>query len=130
MGEHCFSRRSRLLNASEYQAVFSDAAFKASHRYLLLLATPNQTQHHRLGLVIAKKNVKLAVQRNRIKRLVRESFRHLEPSDAVIESTPALNSTATAGLDIVFLARKGCDQLDNAELSSILRRQWSKLNAA
>jgi ribonuclease P protein component len=63
--------------------------------------------------VIAKKNVRLAVQRNRIKRVAREFFRSLPDSE------PAL--------DVVLLTRRGIDQLDNAELSSILLQQWQKL---
>jgi ribonuclease P protein component len=115
VGGHCFSRDYRLLNAGDYRRVFDRADSKASHRNLLLLATRNQLPYHRLGLVIAKKHVKLAVQRNRIKRVTREFFRH--------------NREADQGLDIVVLARKGCDRLDNGELSSILRQQWLKLAA-
>lgn len=116
MGDHCFSRDYRLLNAGDYRRVFSRADTKASHRYLLLLASKNQLSHHRLGLVIAKKHVKHAVQRNRIKRITREFFRH--------------NSRADQGLDVIVLARKDCNHLDNTELSSILRQQWQKLAVA
>jgi ribonuclease P protein component len=115
VGGHCFSRDYRLLSAGDYRRVFEHAEAKASHRNLLLLATPNHLPHNRLGLVIAKKHVKLAVQRNRIKRITRESFR--------------LNPDSVAGLDVIVLARKGCDRLDNVELSSILRQQWLKLAA-
>lgn len=66
-----------------------------------------------MGLVIAKKHVRLAVQRNRIKRVAREVFRQLPP--------------ASPALDIVLLARKGIAELDNQELSSILQQQWKKL---
>jgi ribonuclease P protein component len=79
----------------------------------LLLARPRSEPGHRLGLVIAKKNVRLAVQRNRIKRVAREFFRNLPDND------PAM--------DVVLLTRRGIDQLDNAELSSILLQQWQKL---
>jgi RNase P protein component len=30
-------------------------------------------------------------------------------------------------MDVVLLTRRGIDQLDNAELSSILQQQWQKL---
>jgi len=110
---HRFCKDSRLLNAGDYRRVFDDVKCKAGHRHLLLLATPNDRPGHRLGLVIAKKHVRLAVQRNRIKRIAREVFRHLPPSQ------PAL--------DVILLARPGMDKLDNAQLSSILRQQWQKL---
>jgi ribonuclease P protein component len=108
-----FSRAKRLVNAKEYSRVFDGTEAKASHKHLLLLAKTNTGPGHRLGLVIAKKNVRLAVQRNRIKRVAREFFRTLPTSDVT--------------MDVVLLTRRGMDQLDNAELSSILRQQWQKL---
>jgi ribonuclease P protein component len=108
-----FGKARRLLNAKDYSRVFDGAEARASHKHLLLLARTNNEPGHRLGLVIAKKNVRLAVQRNRIKRIAREVFRNLP------ESKPSL--------DVVLLARRGLDELDNAELSTILRQQWQKL---
>ncbi len=108
-----FGKDKRLLHASDYGRVFDGAEARASHKHLLLLAIRNHRPGHRLGLVIAKKNVRLAVQRNRIKRLARELFRQLPPGE------PAL--------DVVLLARRGLDQLDNEQLSTILRQQWQKL---
>ena len=121
MGANRFSSELRLLTAADYKKVFDESKSKSSHRHLLMLATPNELDHYRLGLVIAKKNVRLAVQRNRIKRLARELFRHHARSE------PA----STHGyLDVVLLARRGIDQLDNAALSSILLQQWQKLTTS
>lgn len=108
-----FGKEKRLLNARDYSQVFDDCKVRASHKHLLLLARPNDKPGHRLGLVIAKKNVRHAVQRNRIKRLAREYFRRLPPGPV--------------SLDVVLLTRRGIDQLDNDALSSILRQQWQKL---
>jgi ribonuclease P protein component len=66
-----------------------------------------------LGLVIAKKHVKLAVHRNRLKRLIRESFR--------------LRQEFMPPLDIIVLARKGMGDLDNAAVSLMLDQQWNRL---
>jgi ribonuclease P protein component len=111
--EASFGKAKRLLNAKEYSRVFDGTEAKASHKRLLLLAKRNNSSRHRLGLVIARKNVRLAVERNRIKRVAREFFRTLQ------EEEP--------GMDVVLLARHGLDQLDNAELSTILRQQWQVL---
>ena len=108
-----FTKSKRLLRSSDYSRVFDQAEARASHRRLLLLARRNQGSQHRLGLVIAKKHVRLAVTRNRIKRVTRETFRQLP------ESSPTL--------DVVFLARPGIGELDNATLSSILQQQWQRL---
>ena len=45
---------------------------------MTLLALANDRGNPRLGLVISRKAAGAAVARNRIKRLVRESFRHTQ----------------------------------------------------
>lgn len=69
-----FRRRDRLLNARDYSRVFAGAR-RSSNHYFTILARPNDLKHARLGLVVAKKNIKTAVQRNRVKRVIRETFR-------------------------------------------------------
>ena len=108
-----FGKEKRLLNAKDYSRVFDNPDARASHQNLLLLAKINDCTGHRLGLVIAKKNVRLAVHRNRIKRVAPEFLR-----------TRAADESA---VDVVLLARRGMGELDNAELSSILQQQWQKL---
>ena len=58
----------------------------------------------RLGVIVAKKNVGKATQRNRIKRLIREAFRTRKAD---------INHT-----DIVVMARKGLQFLENSECQS------------
>jgi len=108
-----FGKARRLLTAAQYRAVFDAASVKASHRNLLLLARISEAPQSRLGLVIAKKNVRKAVQRNRIKRVARELFRQLPPAEPP--------------LDVVLLARRGLDQLDNTALFAALGEQWQTL---
>ena len=111
--DYRFTKAKRLLNAKDYSRVFDGAEAKASHKHLLLLAKTNSEPGHRLGLVIAKKNIRKAVQRNRVKRIAREVFRQLPNTDPK--------------LDVVLLARRGLDQLENEQISSILLHQWQKL---
>ena len=108
-----FGKEKRLLNAKDYSLVFEEPDARASHQNLLLLAKINDRAGHRLGLVIAKKNVRLAVHRNRIKRVTREFLPN--------------RSADEPHIDVVVLARRGMGELDNAELSSILQQQWKKL---
>ena len=108
-----FDKSLRLLNAPAYKAVFDDAKIKVSTQQLLFLARPNDLSHPRLGLVIAKKNAKHAVQRNRIKRIARESFR--------------LAQHQIGGIDTVVLARRGLDQLDNIALHNMFTKLWLQL---
>lgn len=108
-----FDKSLRLLSSSDYKTVFDNARFKVSSPEVLFLATPSNKPYPRLGLVIAKKNAKLAVQRNRIKRIARESFR--------------IQQHALGGVDTVILARKGLDQLDNQAMHQLFSSLWSQL---
>lgn len=108
-----FSRQQRLLKPAEFQAVFADAPFRASHQQLLILSRANGLPTARLGLIIAKKHIRLAVERNRVKRVIRESFRHRQQQ--------------LAGLDVIVLARSGLGGLDSRQLRQQLDRQWQRL---
>lgn len=109
-----FQKQYRLLKASDFSYVFDQAPIRVSHPTLLILAKPSAEAHARLGLVIAKKHAKRAVSRNKIKRLVRESFRNRR------KNLPAI--------DVIVLARKGADNLDNSELLAILDGLWKRVN--
>ncbi|MFT7300007.1 MAG: ribonuclease P protein component [Porticoccus sp.] len=114
MPEATFCRNKRLLTARAYQAVFAGACFKVSHPHLLLLARPNQLSHPRLGLVVAKKHIRHAVNRNRVKRFVRETFR--------------LAQQQLDSLDVVFLSRPGMDKLSPKEQTELLENSWRRLS--
>ncbi len=70
-----FGPASRLRHDAEYQAVF-DAKVKKSSRGLVVFAKPNNLAWPRLGLSVGKGSGG-AIERNRIKRLIREAFRQL-----------------------------------------------------
>ena len=70
--------------------------------------------HPRLGLVIGKKNVRLSVERNRIKRQIRESFRN--------------NQSQIGNWDLVVIARKGLAEQSNDELAKQLNRLWQRMD--
>ncbi|WP_370526378.1 ribonuclease P protein component [Pantoea sp. Ap-967] len=108
-----FSREKRLLIPRHFKAVFDSPTGKVPGKNLLILARENGLDHPRLGLVIGKKSVKLAVQRNRLKRLMRDSFR--------------LNQQMLAGLDIVIVARKGLGEIENPELHQHFGKLWKRL---
>jgi len=107
-----FPHTVRLSKPDQYRRVFDRPEYKVSSEAFLLLATPGAAQSSRLGVVVAKKNIRLAVRRNRIKRLVREHFRQ-HPFDEAI--------------DLVVLARSGADHLDNPRLWQDLDQLWNAL---
>ncbi|WHI44847.1 ribonuclease P protein component [Microbulbifer sp. ZKSA004] len=108
-----FAKTLRLLNAAQYRLVFNENQVRAAHPHLLILARPNSLEHPRLGLVIAKKHVRNASDRNQIKRITRETFR--------------LQQYDLPPLDAVVLARPGVADLDKAELAKLLNKLWRKL---
>lgn len=107
-----FNRESRLLTPGQFKAVFSNPT-RFSSKHFTILVTPNLQANNRLGLAIAKKRVKLAVQRNRIKRLVRESFR--------------LNKSELPHIDMVVMVKSGIDNLDNELIDQQLNKIWRKI---
>ncbi len=108
-----FRREQRLLLPADYKYVFNQPT-RSSDKLLTILAKVNceQTQA-RLGLAVAKKSVKTAVHRNRIKRLVREFFR--------------LNQSKIACADYVLLVRPGIDKMDNEVIRQSLAKQFNYL---
>ena len=109
------TKQYRLLGTGDFGAVFEGARLKASSPQLLLLGASTDMEHARLGLVISKKHVGGAVDRNRVKRLCREAFRH--------------RAATLPCIDIVVLARPGLAKLDNASLSALLAQLLDTLAA-
>jgi ribonuclease P protein component len=68
-----YPRAHRLGGKLQFAAVF-DAKVKESRGPLAIYSLPNTLDHPRLGISISRR-VGTAVRRNRIKRLLRESFR-------------------------------------------------------
>ena len=89
--------------------------YKAGEKYFsdlfILYVLPNNTQEIRIGLTVTRK-VGVSVQRNRIKRVIREVFR-------------SLNKIAP-GNDLVVIARKAAVNLKyshaEAALTNLLHR--------
>ncbi|MGL4712937.1 MAG: ribonuclease P protein component [Shewanella sp.] len=113
MTSYTFSRELRLLTPAQFKSVFSNP-IKASSAEITLLAIPNSEQYPRMGLTVAKRYVKRANQRNRIKRVIRDSFR--------------LNQHDIPHLDIVVLVRNGVMEMENAEINKLIEKLWRKLS--
>lgn len=108
-----YRRDLRLLTSAEFRTVFDQVDVKAPSAQCLLLARRNELHRPRLGFIISKKNVKHAVQRNRVKRFAREYLR--------------LSQHELPALDVVFMGRKGIDLLSDDDLHSLIRKQFQKL---
>ncbi|SMC23558.1 ribonuclease P protein component [Desulfacinum hydrothermale DSM 13146] len=106
--DHRFRPHERLRKRSEYLRVKGEGRRLPCQRFVVNVA-PNGLDHHRLGLIVQKRFWN-AVQRNRIKRCLREWFRlhkHRLPGP---------------GKDIVVIARPGVERLKMPEMAEQLNR--------
>ncbi|OGV40782.1 MAG: ribonuclease P protein component [Legionellales bacterium RIFCSPHIGHO2_12_FULL_42_9] len=95
-----FDESRRLRSKKDYGSVFKHAN-KTSTAELIILHQRTTLKTARLGLAISKKAIPKANQRNRIKRLLRESFRRqtLPPVDVVVLAKPGI---AAKGNKVIF----------------------------
>ena len=112
MAKQGFNKASRLLGPSQYSMVFKKTDFKLSTTAILILVSKSILPP-RLGVVIAKKNVKSAVQRNRLKRIIRESFR--------------LRQEEFGTIDLAVIARQGLDKMNNQEVLIQINKLFDEL---
>ena len=85
-----FQRTSRLTKPSDFRKVFRSLNRSADNNFLVL-AQRNGLVIARLGLAISKRRINKAAERNKVKRLIRESFRH--------------KKNDLGGLDVVVVAK-------------------------
>ena len=104
-----FSRAMKMNNPRDYSRVFRQAK-RVSGKGLTILTVENSVGHPRLGLAIAKKHLKLASRRNRLKRIIRESFRQQQ--------------SVFTNIDIVVLTRPDITKRESAELWKALEQHW------
>jgi ribonuclease P protein component len=95
-------RQQRLRTRADFDRVFRRGARREGRLFTLIVA-PNGRPLDRLGLAVGRR-VGPAVVRNRVRRLLRESFRLLPPAerpglDLVIVAKPALAGRAFAEVE-------------------------------
>jgi ribonuclease P protein component len=99
----------------DFQRVFEHPE-RSADRFFTVLAAQSASPVPRLGLAIARKQVRRAVDRNRLKRIAREVFRR--------------HRQQLAGLDLVVMARGTAATADNAALAESLGRHFARLGSS
>lgn len=107
-----FTAQARLRKPAEFKFVLSSGR-RVQEPPLTAAIKPNTAQDARLGFAISARAVPRAVDRNRIKRQARESFR--------------LRRALLPPLDVVILARPGAGKTAAPEVRAALERLWKKL---
>jgi len=110
-----FTKNNRLLDAADFGRVF-DRATRSRDELFTVLCRRNKQSIARLGLAISKKHCRKATARNRIKRIIRESFRQQQ--------------ALLAGLDVVVINRPGATAATSHQISDSLDRHWQRCSKA
>ncbi len=94
-----FPKSARLRAAPDFQAVFKNGLKRSGVFFRLYFLSRAETAPPRLGLAVPKKMAPLAVTRNRIKRICRETFRQQQSlvSGDIVLVAQAKAKNATSG---------------------------------
>ncbi|SBT82069.1 Ribonuclease P protein component [secondary endosymbiont of Trabutina mannipara] len=107
-----FTRKLRLLTSNDFFFVFQKP-HRVGTQYILILSRLNTLGYPRVGFTIAKKYIKKAHERNKIKRLIRESFRRQQ------HTLPTM--------DFVVIAKKDFTNFykNNSAITETLDKLWN-----
>ncbi len=109
-----FPKTRRLASAAEFKQVWNKAK-RISDQYLILVNCKNNLGYPRLGLSLAKKNIRLAKDRNQLKRIARETFR--------------LRQAQLENVDVIVVVKKGADLLTRSEQHQRYNALWNRFIA-
>ncbi|HHC72871.1 MAG TPA: ribonuclease P protein component [Thiotrichales bacterium] len=102
----------RLREKAGFDRVFAGARRFGDGNFTFLVRD-NGLAHPRLGLAISRRCSRSAVRRNRLKRLIRETFR--------------TRADELGGVDVVVLGKPAAASRSNPELLDSLQRLWTKV---
>ena len=108
-----FKKSSRLLEKADYGYVFKKGQ-RHHGRYFMVVVCVNGLETARVGIAVSRKVSPRAVVRNRIKRQIRESFRH--------------KKNLLKGFDCVVVAKNAAAGIDLPTLRSSLDTHWRKIS--
>lgn len=109
-------RRSRLTGKTAFSDVFEQATVSSDACFKVLGRRAGQTCA-RLGMAVSRQVDRRAVQRNRLKRVVRESFR-----------AHYLAANPPEPADLVVLPRRAAVSISNGQLFEQLGRHWQRID--
>lgn len=107
-----FLSKQHIRHASEFDTVFKRGKRVASGCFVLCYLMMEH-DYPRLGMVISKRNCALAVNRNRIKRIIREQFR--------------LKQHALPGIDLVVFQKSSSKKISDQEQGECIEKLFSQL---
>lgn len=105
----------RLKKPAQFQAVYSSRQWGGSRHFTfnILGVTNTENADTVLGVTVSKKVSKRAVDRNRIKRQIREFFRH--------------NQAQLNDAELIITAKSSCNKASDRDRAESLDELWNKI---
>ena len=107
-----FSKAHRLLDKTQFDAVYQRGR-KSGDNFFLVITKNSDKDNPRLGLSVSARSVGNAVNRNRIKRIIRSSFQQ--------------HCGQLPAIDIVVNTRNAAREATNDELRKSLAQHWARV---
>ncbi|MDE0421666.1 MAG: ribonuclease P protein component [Gammaproteobacteria bacterium] len=114
-----FGRARKLRRKKQFDDVLRHASVRVGRGPLRLAACDNDLETPRLGLIVGKRMLPLAVDRNRAKRLIRESFRQAD-------GLPAMDVVVRVALPGAKVSLADADRLFGAFAQIVEKRQRAR----
>ncbi len=115
MSNFCLPKKVRLLKRAQFLTL-SKKGKKVHTDCFIAIVLKGTAKNNRIGITVSKK-VGNAVERNRIKRIIREYYRHKKDN-------------ISGPMDINIIARKGLTTLSNRQLIEKLDKLFTKIATA
>ncbi len=107
-----FRLTQRLITGAQFDRVFKKN-FRSRNQHFIVLASRNHLRYARLGLAVSRKAAGDSVPRNKLKRLIRETFR--------------CHEIAQLPFDLVVMAKQGAARFGNEHLINSLNQHWTRI---
>ena len=107
-----FLLKQRICRAAEFQIVFKQGK-RLFEACFICHVLKTDRDYARLGVITNKKNCRLATDRNRIRRQIRERFR--------------LNQHQLAGMDVVIALKSSVEKITDQEQAQCIEKLLSQL---